>query len=79
MLLFVALWGGVEMDNALETTIKQRIRKNVSPRHVPDDIFAIKEVPRTLSGKKMEVPVRKTLLGSPVEDAANLGVMRNPE
>jgi acetoacetyl-CoA synthetase len=79
MLLFVVLRGGVELNDTLETTIKQRIREDVSPRHVPDDIFAIEQVPRTLSGKKMEVPIRKILLGFPVEDAANLGAMRNPE
>ena len=49
------------------------------PRHVPDDIFAVAEIPYTLSGKKMEVPVRKILLGQSVEQAATLGAMRNPE
>jgi acetoacetyl-CoA synthetase len=46
---------------------------------VPDEIFAIEQVPRTLSGKKIEVPVRKILLGYPLEQAANLDAMRNPE
>jgi acetoacetyl-CoA synthetase len=46
---------------------------------VPDDILAVEQIPYTLSGKKMEVPVRKILLGQPVEKAANLGAMRNPE
>jgi acetoacetyl-CoA synthetase len=54
------------------------IRAKLSARHVPDDVFAIPEVPRTLSGKKMEVPVRKILLGHPPEKAANRDAMANP-
>ncbi|MFN2188640.1 MAG: acetoacetate--CoA ligase, partial [Candidatus Promineifilaceae bacterium] len=56
-----------------------RIRTELSPRHTPDQIFAIQEVPYTLSGKKMEVPIRRILLGQPVETAVNIGAMRNPE
>ena len=77
--LFVVLQEGAVLDNALKEKIKDKIRQNISPRHVPDEIFAVDEIPMTLSGKKMEVPVRKILLGQPVEKAANPGAMRNPE
>lgn len=79
MPLFVVLRQGVTMDEALERKIKQKIRQDISPRHVPNDIFAVDQIPYTLSGKKMEVPIRKILLGQPVEKAANPGAMRNPE
>jgi acetoacetyl-CoA synthetase len=75
----VVLAEGVELDKALKQKIKQKIRQDISPRHIPNDIFAIEQVPYTLSGKKMEVPIRKILLGQPVEKAANPGAMRNPE
>jgi acetoacetyl-CoA synthetase len=77
--LFVVLREGVVLDEALKQRIKTKIRQDISPRHVPNDIFAIQEVPYTLSGKKMEVPIRRILLGHQVEKAANLGAMRNPE
>ena len=63
----------------MRTRLKNILRTNVSPRHVPDDVFVIAEVPYTLSGKKMEVPIRKILLGQDVGKAANPGAMRNPE
>ena len=55
------------------------LRSTLSPRHVPDEILAVPGIPRTLSGKKLEVPVRKILLGTPVEKAANPDAMANPE
>ena len=55
-----------------------RSRTNLSPRYVPDEVIAIAEVPRTLSGKKMEVPVRKILLGHPADGVANRDAMANP-
>lgn len=79
MPLFVVLREGDTLSDDLRQRIKQTLRQNVSPRHVPDDIFIIKEVPYTLSGKKMEVPIRKILLGSDIQKAANPGAMRNPE
>ncbi|MFN8458252.1 MAG: acetoacetate--CoA ligase [Anaerolineae bacterium] len=79
MPLFVVLREGVELDDDLRLRIKRQIREDISPRHVPDDIFAVAQIPYTLSGKKMEVPIRKILLGQPVEQAATLGAMRNPE
>ncbi len=63
MPLFVVLRKGIRLDDELRAAIKQRIRAGCSPRHVPDDIFAIAEVPRTLSGKVLEVPVMRSLIG----------------
>jgi acetoacetyl-CoA synthetase len=79
MPLFVVLREGVALDEALKGRIKQKLRQDVSPRHVPNEIFQIEQVPYTLSGKKMEVPIRKILLGMDVGKAANPGAMRNPE
>lgn len=79
MPLFVVLREGAKLDDELKTRIKQAIRQNVSPRHVPNEIFAIEEVPYTLSGKKLEVPIRKILLGYDLKKAANPGAMRNPQ
>jgi acetoacetyl-CoA synthetase len=79
MPLFVVLREGVNLDDDLHQRIKRQIRGDISPRHVPDDIFAVAQSPYTLSGKKMELPVRKILLGQPAEKAATLGAMRNPE
>ena len=77
--MFVVLREGAELDDGLRERIRQQLRTNVSPRHIPDDFFTIAEVPYTLSGKKMEVPIRKILLGLDVGKAANPGAMRNPE
>lgn len=76
--LFVVLREGEELTTELVERIKQRLRQEVSPRHVPDEIIPIAEVPYTLSGKKMEVPVRKILLGMEPGQAAKRGAMRNP-
>ncbi|HZB95052.1 MAG TPA: acetoacetate--CoA ligase [Herpetosiphonaceae bacterium] len=79
MPLFVVLAEGIALDDALKTRIKEKIRQSLSARLVPDEIFAIPEVPRTLNGKKLEVPVKKILLGVPPEKAANPDSMSNPE
>jgi acetoacetyl-CoA synthetase len=79
MPLFVVLREGLTLDNDLKQRLRQKLRTAISPRHVPDDIVQIDQVPYTLSGKKIEVPIRKILLGMAVDDAANLGAMRNPE
>jgi len=78
MPLFVVLREGITLDEELKENIRSRIRADISPRHVPDDIFTIPEVPRTLSGKKLELPVRRILLGHPVEKAVNPDAMQNP-
>jgi acetoacetyl-CoA synthetase len=79
MPMFLVLQEGATLDEALEARIRNQIRQDISPRHVPNEIFVIEEVPTTLSGKKMEVPIRKILMGFAPEEAANLDAMRNPE
>ena len=79
MPLFVVLRDNVELDGALKARIKESLRRNISPHHVPDDVFAIREVPRTLSGKKLEVPVKKLFMGIPVEKAISTDAMSNPQ
>ncbi|MBB6445348.1 acetoacetate--CoA ligase [Bacillus benzoevorans] len=79
LLLFVVLHHGVPFTKTLEEEIKQCIRENCSPRHQPDRIFQISEVPQTLNGKKLEVPVKKLLMGVPLEKAVNDGSMKNPK
>lgn len=78
MPLFVVLRPGLTLDAALKDRINQAIRKAVSARFVPNDIFQVAEVPRTLSGKKLEVPVKKILLGQAAEKVSNPGTMANP-
>ena len=79
MPLFVILREGEELDAELEGRIKRSIRENCSPRHVPDEILQIEEVPRTLNGKKLEVPVKKILSGTSVDKAVSKGSLSNPE
>ena len=76
--LFVVLREGVSLDEDLRKTIKRRIREDCSPRHVPNEILAIDEVPRTLSGKVLEVPVKKILMGVAPEQAASIDSLANP-
>ena len=79
MRLFVVLEEGTELDDGLVNKIKRSIRENTSPRHVPDEVLKIPEVPRTLNGKKVEVPVKKILMGKPPEEAASKDSLSNPE
>ncbi|MBW8484522.1 acetoacetate--CoA ligase [Actinomadura parmotrematis] len=79
LLLYVQLAGGAELDGDLVARLRGAIRSALSPRHVPDEITAVPGVPRTLSGKKLEVPVRKILQGVPADRAANRDSMANPE
>ncbi len=79
MPLFVVLREGAVLDDALKAKIKSEIRSNVSPHHVPDEIQAVQEIPRTLSGKKLEVPIKKLLMGVPVEKAVSVDAMSNPQ
>jgi acetoacetyl-CoA synthetase len=79
MPLFVVLSAGVELDDALRQRIVQQIRQFASPRHVPDEIVVVPEIPRTLTGKKMELPVRKLLLGAKPEAVASPDAMSNPD
>ncbi|TWG49301.1 MULTISPECIES: acetoacetate--CoA ligase [unclassified Aminobacter] len=79
MPLFVQLKEGVVFDEALDKAIRQRLRAERSPRHVPDEVHAVPMTPYTLTGKKMEVPVRKLLMGWPVEKAYSPDAMRDPK
>jgi acetoacetyl-CoA synthetase len=79
MPLFVVLDEGVELDDELKRKINMAIRTHFSPRHVPDEILAVSAIPRTLSDKKMEVPVKKLFMGVPIDKAANVGATRSPE
>ena len=79
MPLFVVPREGLTLDDTLKNRINQKIRNALSPRHVPDEIHGILEVPQTLNGKKLEVPVKKILMGIAVEKAVNLDSMLNPE
>jgi acetoacetyl-CoA synthetase len=78
MVLFVVLAPGVDLDDDLVAQIKKRIREDCSPRHVPNEVRQIEEVPRTLSGKVLEVPVKRILMGTPPEQAASVESLANP-
>lgn len=79
LILFVVLREGVSLEAGLAARIREKLRQELSPRHVPDDIVPVPAIPRTLNGKKLEVPVRRILLGTPVEKAVNLDAVLNPE
>ena len=79
LLLFVVLRPEAELDDGLRDRIRAAVRADLSPRHVPDRIDAIAEVPRTLSGKKLEVPVKRVLTGVPLEQAVSVGALANPD
>ena len=79
MPLFVVLRDGVELDEALVSQIRARIREDCSPRHVPDEIRAVPAIPRTLSGKVLEVPVKRILAGEPADTTLSRDALANPE
>lgn len=78
MPLFVVLKPGVTLDDALTDTICQRIGERLSRRHIPNEVFQVNDVPRTFSGKKLEIPIRRLLLGQSVENVINKDTMDNP-
>jgi acetoacetyl-CoA synthetase len=78
MPLFVVLADGVELDAALTARIKTAIRQQLSGRHVPDEVIAVAAIPRTLTGKKMEVPVKRLFLGRPIAAVAAQGATADP-
>jgi len=78
MVMFVVLREGVTLDDELTGEIKRRIREDCSPRHVPNEIRQIEEVPRTLSGKVLEVPVKRILMGADPRQAASVDSLANP-
>jgi acetoacetyl-CoA synthetase len=79
LILYVVPAPGFELDDDLITRIRAALRAQLSPRHVPDEIRQVPGVPRTLSGKKLEVPVRKILLGTDPDRAADPNALANPE
>jgi acetoacetyl-CoA synthetase len=78
MVLFVTLTEGISLDDELKGRIKGRIRKDCSPRHVPNEVLEVEEVPRTLSGKVLEVPVKRILMGADPKQAASVDSLANP-
>jgi acetoacetyl-CoA synthetase len=78
MPLFVVLRDGLALDAKLLAALNDAIRHNLSPRFLPNDIFQVPEIPRTLSGKKQELPIKKLLLGQPLEKVVNQEAMANP-
>lgn len=78
MPLFVVMREGHTLTDTVQSAIRNNLRTMYSPRHVPDAVFAVPEIPYTISGKKMEAPVKKILMGTPPEKAASKDTMRNP-
>jgi acetoacetyl-CoA synthetase len=79
MTLFVVLRDGAVLDERLAAQIRRRIREDCSPRHVPDAVLAAPEIPRTLSGKILEVPVKRLLMGASPEEVTSRDALANPE
>jgi acetoacetyl-CoA synthetase len=78
LLLFVALAPGATLDDDLRGAIVKGLRTELSPRHVPDLIRAVPAVPRTLSGKKLEIPVKRILGGAPADTVASRSSLADP-
>ncbi len=79
LLLFVTPIPGERIDDEAKARIRRALRESLSPRHVPDDIREVPGVPRTLSGKRLEVPIKRILTGTPATEAASRGALANPE
>jgi len=79
MPLFVVLKEGAQLSDDIVSRIREVIRINCSPRHVPNEVFQVTELPKTLNGKKLEVPIKKILMGTPIENAVNVGSLLNPD
>ncbi|MBT8220349.1 MAG: acetoacetate--CoA ligase, partial [Bacteroidia bacterium] len=79
MPLFVMLAPGQSLDEDLQKSIRTELRAQCSPRHVPDMILTVPDIPYTLSGKKMEVPVKKIFMKMDVSNFLNRDAIRNPE
>lgn len=78
LLLFVVTQDGGGLDDDLQDSIKSKLRRELSPRHAPDEIHQIDEVPRTLNGKKLEIPVKRILVGASVDEVISRDAMANP-
>jgi acetoacetyl-CoA synthetase len=79
LLLFVVPDEGVELDDDLRKRLSTTLRNELTPRHVPDRIEAVPDIPRTLNGKKLEVPVKRLLEGAEVEKAVSMGAVADPD
>jgi len=79
MPLFVKMKEGKKLNEDIKSEINNRLKSEYSPRHVPDEIIEVSDIPYTISGKKMEAPIKKILLGMPLEKSINFDAMRNPE
>jgi acetoacetyl-CoA synthetase len=78
LLLFVVLRDGLELDDSLKDAISGALRNGLSPRHRPDDIVAVPSIPRTMTGKKLELPVKRILTGTPVADVVSRDALVDP-
>jgi acetoacetyl-CoA synthetase len=79
MPLFVDLADGVTLDDELRSRIAATIRQHASPRHVPDDVLEVPGIPRTLTGKRLEIPIKRILLGAAPGDAVQQSSLDRPE
>ncbi|MGQ9573160.1 MAG: acetoacetate--CoA ligase [Dehalococcoidia bacterium] len=79
LLLFVVLASGVSLDEELRERIRDKLRRELSPRYVPDEMYAVADIPRTLNAKKLEVPVKRILTGTPPEKAVSPDAISNPQ
>ena len=79
MPMFIRLAAGCRPDDALRKKMAQALRTQCSPRHVPDQVYAVDEIPYTLTGKKLEVPVRKILMGFDIDKSVSRDAMQNPD
>ena len=79
MPLFVVMRDGASLSDDVVNEIRKRVREDCSPRHVPSEVIAVEAVPRTLSGKVLELPVKRILMGTPAEKAAARDSLANPE
>jgi len=79
LVLYLVLAPSATLDDALRAKIRSQLRSELSPRHVPDEMHQVPGVPRKLSGKKLEVPVRKILTGTPISEAADRDSLANPD
>ena len=78
LVLFVELAPGTELDDRMRRRIGDGLRTGLSPRHVPDEIHRVEAIPTTLSGKKLELPVKKILLGAEADEVASRGSLKDP-
>jgi len=79
LLMFIVMRDGHRLDDSMRASIRDAIKNRLSPRFIPDDLIEAPAIPRTLSGKKQEIPIRKLFLGQPIERVLNREAMANPE